>query len=529
MKIQQLVDNVHHNTLKIPPFQRGFVWNEQRIVSLMDSLYRRFPIGIITTWQQADSDGHAVELIVDGQQRIASIYACYTGKAPPTYQENDKKPKLGIHFHVKKQKFGFPGPRIRETDPMWVQLSNLFGDPEAPKTGAWRARIRNSQNYHEEDQDLYDERINRVKSIRDREIALDQIESRRTTDEVVEMFDRINSQGTKLKREELEIARMSVKWPDAKEKITAEQNRQKDNILRGAMREAAIIRNMHAAHRGQYQPEGLKYATADQLQQALKDTARCNTVMARLLQEGLGMYDPKSIRAVLAFPALTYYLKKQKGYEFPTRADQAQALAYVLISNATNAYRSFTDTAIDADIKAMEAPTPWETLAELIKRRIGGDVTVNPQILHITYTSSGRGYTLFHAVSRRPGNLDWDSKKPIRSYAPAELDQHHIFPKAHLLTKYGNDKKGKSKVDDIANIAIISQETNLRLADTPPEVYLREIDDQDQNLLTRHCITRDRDLWKLDRYEEFLEERRKALAQAAQELLDQLQAGQLPT
>ena len=87
MKIQQIVDNIRNRTLNVPAFQRGYVWRDDRIASLMDSLYRGYPIGIITTWKQAQDNAPAVDMVVDGQQRVASIYACYTDEPPPTYEE----------------------------------------------------------------------------------------------------------------------------------------------------------------------------------------------------------------------------------------------------------------------------------------------------------------------------------------------------------------------------------------------------------------------------------------------------------
>ena len=115
-------------------------------------------------------------------------------------------PAFIFHLLKEKEKFGFPSPRVRNQDPMWVKVSNLFGDPNHPATRAWRTQIKNSPDYDEEQQDWYDECINRVKNIKDRDISFDPIESSRTADEVVEMFDRINSENTDLKREDLEIA-----------------------------------------------------------------------------------------------------------------------------------------------------------------------------------------------------------------------------------------------------------------------------------------------------------------------------------
>ena len=525
MKIQQIVDNIKNSTLNIPSFQRGYVWPDKNIAALMDSLYLGYPIGIITTWKQPDGNSLAVDMVVDGQQRLASIYACYKDTAPPTYEESDRKPRTGLHFHILDQEFDFQASRERRGDPMWVKVSDLFGPPDDPGTRAWRIQIKNSSSYNEDEQDLYDERINRVKNIKERDIAFDQIESERSTDEVVEMFDRINSRSTSLKREELEIARMSTKWPDVKERIRAERDRWKPSIIQGAMQDAAIIRSMHASYAGGYHREGLKKATVNDLEQALAATARCNEVIVRLLRHELGMYDARAIKSVLAFPALTRYLRVKE--TFSTTSDEAKALAYVLISNAWNIYRSFTDTMIDADVKALQREHPWDELEALMTTRLGKP-TVNPQMFHMTRGSPSRYYTLFHAVAMRSEVRDWGSLQRLRTFSHSDLQQHHIFPRVHLQTKYGGDKASKKLIEDIGNIAIVSQDTNLRIGDTPPEVYLREIDDKDPKLLEEHCITRNRTLWNIDRYPEFLEERRGLLATAAQDLVDNLMAGKLP-
>ena len=292
------------------------------------------------------------------------------------------------------------------------------------------------------------------------------------------------------------------------------------------MNEASIIRSMHAAYVGGYQRDGLKSANEAQLKRALAATSKCNQLMSRLISQNLGMYDPKSIKAVSAFPALTNYLREHT--KFANAAEEARALAYVLITNAWTAYRSFTDSAIDADIKALQKQNPWYELTELIKTRLGSEPTVTSQMFRMSYKSPGRAYPLFHALSTRPEMRDWGTLQTIRSYHPATLDQHHIFPRTLLLSKYGNTKEGKRMADDIANIAVISQETNLKLGDTPPDMYLKDIADEDDKLLDQHCIPQNRTFWKIERYENFLDERRTLLAEAAKNLVNQLMEGKLP-
>ena len=50
LKIDRLVSRISDGDIKIPAFQRGFVWNQEQIIDLLDSLYHNYPIGSILLW-----------------------------------------------------------------------------------------------------------------------------------------------------------------------------------------------------------------------------------------------------------------------------------------------------------------------------------------------------------------------------------------------------------------------------------------------------------------------------------------------
>ena len=81
---------------------------------------------------------------------------------------------------------------------------------------------------------------------------------------------------------------------------------------------------------------------------------------------------------------------------------------------------------------------------------------------------------------------------------------------------------------NIANITLLTKQTNQEISDRAPEEYLAEIDDQDEELLRSHCIPRYRDLWKIENYERFLEERRRLMAQKTDQLIGKMRQGILP-
>ncbi|RTZ90920.1 MAG: hypothetical protein DSY92_05635, partial [Planctomycetota bacterium] len=80
-------------SIALPEFQRGYVWNRDQVRSLMDSLYRKHPVGSLLVWvtrtESADARGDnplppgSVKLLLDGQQRITSLYGIVRGNPPP--------------------------------------------------------------------------------------------------------------------------------------------------------------------------------------------------------------------------------------------------------------------------------------------------------------------------------------------------------------------------------------------------------------------------------------------------------------
>ena len=92
MKISTILDYIDSRHIALPEFQRGYVWNREQVRGLFDSLYQRHPIGGLLFWATESKtaahrgDGQlaagVVKLLLDGQQRITSIYGVIRGKPP---------------------------------------------------------------------------------------------------------------------------------------------------------------------------------------------------------------------------------------------------------------------------------------------------------------------------------------------------------------------------------------------------------------------------------------------------------------
>src|SRR5690349_19724913 len=116
MQISTILSQIDHGSIALPEFQRGYVWNREQVRKLMHALYHRYPIGSLLVWltktetASARGDGvlaqGSVELLLDGQQRITSLYGIIRGTAPKFF-DGDENAFTGLYFNLEDETFEF--------------------------------------------------------------------------------------------------------------------------------------------------------------------------------------------------------------------------------------------------------------------------------------------------------------------------------------------------------------------------------------------------------------------------------------
>ena len=111
-QVQQLVDMTNKGELGLPDLQRGFVWKPNKIRDLLDSMMKGYPIGFVMLWAAQSNTAKGENkvigkddkisygqdyVIIDGQQRITSLYAVMTGKE---ISEGGKPIKISFNLGV---------------------------------------------------------------------------------------------------------------------------------------------------------------------------------------------------------------------------------------------------------------------------------------------------------------------------------------------------------------------------------------------------------------------------------------------
>ena len=228
--LSSLVDAIDLGTIGLPDIQRPFVWRDAKVRNLFDSMFRGFPIGYLLLWENgAVVGGRPIGtaqkqlapnlLIVDGQQRLTSIYAVIKGI--PVKRENYESELIEIAFNPLEQKFevGDAATRrdkafIPNVSQIWNKDIDIFEFAEEYLTG-----LASSHEVSGEEKRRIREAISRVKGVLNFPFTALQLASSVTEEEVSEVFVRINSEGKKLNQSDFILTLMSVFWDEGRAEL----------------------------------------------------------------------------------------------------------------------------------------------------------------------------------------------------------------------------------------------------------------------------------------------------------------------
>jgi len=154
--IPDIVNMASDGSIRVPTFQRPFVWDAKDVRDLFDSLYRGFPIGTLLLWQHRAPAGKVtlgpitldvVEnpsalWVVDGQQRITSLFASLS----PEHKGIDER--FEVYFDLATEKFVNPRRGVSRLAPFrygWHLSRDRWCTGYATTTMSWSPMISMSQ------------------------------------------------------------------------------------------------------------------------------------------------------------------------------------------------------------------------------------------------------------------------------------------------------------------------------------------------------------------------------------------------
>jgi len=211
--------------------------------------------------------------------------------------------------------------------------------------------------------------------------------------------------------------------------------------------------------------------------------------------------------------------------KFHTDASIKHAIHWLYSSHIWARYTAQTDQRLEQDISiVMREKVPWKMLREqIIDQR--GRIEVKGTDFE-GRTAQHPLYRMSYILAKSHSAIDWFNGTPLGSShgESYRIHSHHIFPQSLLYEKlYDSDSHlDRKKVNEIANRAFLTADTNWSLSNKPPEEYLHEIEERYPGALTRQFVPIDPELWKIWRYEDFLAVRRENIARKLNEFMNAL-------
>ena len=527
MKISAILDQIDLGSIALPTFQRGYVWNREQIRGLMTSLYRRYPVGSLLMWQtkteSAEVTGDAalppgtVELLLDGQQRVTTLYGIMRGKTPKFF---DGKASIfeGLHFHLDTEVFEFYTAPMKN-DPLWIDVTDVLqkGAEGAGEAILGLIEIPELQSGLK----VYSNRINALAGIGEIVMHLEKVTGEdKSIDVVVDIFNRVNSGGTKLSKGDLALAKICAEWPDARDEMR--QRLEKWREVGFHFKLDWLLRCVNTITTGKAlfnALEGVDVATfADGLRRAEKHV----DYMLNLISTRLGLDHDRALGSRYTFPVLARYID-QKGGTLSDPRERDRLLYWYVNTALWGRYSSSTETVMNQDLAHIES------LDGGIERLIGqlrqnrGNLRVSPEDFY-AWSRGARFYPLLYMLTRQSNSKDWESGVELSANLLGKgsaLHLHHIFPKS-LLYEFGYNRP---EVNSLANFTFLTQDTNLKVSNRDPAEYLAEYAETQPGVLESHWIPMERELGRLENYEAFLKARRELLADTANSFLDGLLGG----
>jgi len=529
VRIQVILDQIDLGAMALPEFQRGYVWNREQVRGLMDSMYRKHPVGSLLVWvtrtenAKARGDGAltpgSVKLLLDGQQRITSLYGIIRG-GPPLFFDGNVQTFTGLYFHLEDEVFEFYAPLKMKGNPLWISVTELM---HPGGLGAYMGKLLTTPELNQ-NLDRYLARLNAVNAIRDIDLHIEEVTGEdKTVDVVVDIFNRVNSGGTKLSKGDLALAKICAAWPDARDqmKLRLEKWRKAGFHFRLDW----LLRNINTIVTGEAVFAAFRDVDTPAFQGGLQQAEKMIDTLLNVISGRLGLDDSWVLGGPAAFPLMTAYLV-QRGGQFVDYRERDKLLYWYVHTFLWGRYAGSTETVLNQDLALIENKDG--ALDRLINqlRQNRGDLRLQPNDF-LGWSRSARFYPLLYMLTRACHTKDLASGVELSNFLLGHLNHlevHHIFPKA-LLYKHGYSRP---EVNAIANFTFLTQGTNLMISDRNPVEYLAEYAATNPGAVESHWIPADPRLWRLENYPDFLAARRELLAAAANRFLDSLMAGSEP-
>ncbi len=572
---------IEADEIAIPEIQRPFVWNSTKVRDLLDSLYKGYPVGYVVAWQNPSTrlkDGgssHGKKIIIDGQQRIIALKASLRGET--VVNDQYKNVNIKIAFHPLEERFEVQNPAILRNKKWIADISTVLNGDHYDVEDAYLAQnpdedIRQIRTALQKLMNIKNSHIGVIELAHDLDIeAVTDIFIRINSKGMVlsqadfamsKISASVEYGGNVLRKAIDYFCKCSI-YPDAYNLIADNDKEFADTDYYNNM--GWLVRNESNLYNPDYSDlirvaftsqfdrgrlsdlvsllSGRNFETRDYEEtiaehsfEQLKTGVNLyinETNFKRFLMiiESTGFVAPKMIKSKNAINfAYALYLKLKAQGVNPVLIER-YVRKWFVYSVLTVRYSGSPESSFDYDIKRISESSFEEYLREKEEGELS-DAFWNAALPQRLNTSSLAGpyFHVFIAAQIKANDKGFlSSDISVQSLVENRGDIHHIFSRDYLK------KRGleQSKYNQIANYVYIQSEINIKVGNKSPKEYFDLIKSQtieSENLISgissekellenlrMHCIPAEVQDMEFEDYDNFLEIRRKLMAQKIKE------------
>lgn len=549
----------------LPDIQRPFVWSAAKVRDLFDSMYRGFPVGYLLFWENANVNEtrviglepkqHHVPrlLIVDGQQRLTSLFAVFRGR--PVIDEDYEERRVEIAFRPRDGRFEVTDAAIRRDPEFIPDISVMWasGKPIWALVNGFLKSLEGKGGLAEDLKETMAENLDRLFDLQ--KYPFTALEIAPTVDEehVADIFVRINSEGVNLKQADFILTLLSVFGEDIRqafERFCRDARRPPktgaaaspfnhfieptpDQLLRVAIATGFYRGRLKSVYQvlrgkdlttGEFSPERRdeQFSRLRESQEKTLNLTYWHQFFNALVGAGFRSRALISSENALLY-AYSFYLMGRTRFGIPNFTLDKLIGRWFFATMLSGRYTGSPETVMDGDLNQVKDLPDGDAFLSALSKIIRDTLTNDFWAITLPNeleTSSPRSPALFayHAAlnllsapvlfsnKRIPGLMD-----PALKGKKLALERHHLFPKAWLESQGITDVQ---RVNQTANYALLEWPDNIDISDEPPSVYLPKMQKRfDEKTWKEMC-----DLhalppsWELMSFDEFLTRRRSLMA-----------------
>lgn len=551
--------------IALPDIQRPFVWTNAKVRDLFDSMYRGFPVGYFLFWESAAESGvkqigvgakqyqKASRLVVDGQQRLTSLYSVFRGQK--VLDASFKERHIEIAFRPRDGKFEVTDAAIRK-DVEWISnISDLWASRKSSYTlvNDFLIQVESKVEMAHADKEVIAHNLDRLFDLRKYPFTALEIASSVDEEQVADIFVRINSKGVPLNQADFILTLLSVFWEVGRRELETfcHAARTKatiggkgspfnhlidpdpDQLLRvsiaygfgrGRLKSVYQILRGKDGETGEFsdatrnaQFEVLKAAQAEVL-----NLTNWHQFLSAIIGAGFRSSEMISSNNALLY-AYAFYLLGRKRYGVPEHVIQKLIGRWFFATSLTGRYTSSPETVMDGDLARLRTIGTADEFCAVLDSIIESNLTSDYWQISLPMkldSSSARNPELFCYIASQNllGTRVLFSHKTIRDLIdPAlqtkkkPLERHHLFPRAYLEANGIMDLR---QINQMANFALLEWPENISISDEAPSIYVPKVlsrfeDGVATKFIHDHALPEG---WENMTYEEFLITRRSLMA-----------------